>query len=530
MKHFAPLVALLLLTLTSLNSALTSAETELQQPKVNSSWIQQDRIELEKRLVLLEANQQNPDKIDQLSQSLIHAEISLTKIDENLSKQVSQQNERIGDISAQVDRFGVITAWIGGGFAVLFTFLAVAFAISVRSSALAEARNTALEHIQEQAEALREQTIEELEKEKAIILKQIKREASQILNNIQQDGEAAVGELIQLKDHYTPEEEHEIQKQKERTIDKPEADYTAEDWFNKAISDYTNQDFKQTIQSLDRALGYPENSDSFIATTLFNKAFCYGKLSPPEESLEVETLQNLIKQFKENTEEDVQTTVARALLNLGFSYSSSSPPQTDKAIAACKQLIERFETSTYEDIQAVVAAALVNLGVAYSQKSPAQAGEAIATYKRLIDQFKSSSNEEIQNIVVSALCSKAEISLLIGDLEQTHSFINEALDALQKGKPQYPVMQLLLFIINKAPITAVISAIKNVDFYGGLFWSFDEIRYYLSRFEGEKKQQINAFVDFFENHQDVDKLEQELEAIGERLPARSKHNTLTFFG
>jgi len=241
-----------------------------------------------------------------------------------------------------------------------------------------------------------------------------------------------------------------------------------------------------------------------VASAMGNQGVTYGQQGKLEDAFNSFT--TLIEQFKDSSNEEVQTQVARAVFNQGVAYNQQG--KLDDELNSYATLIEQFKDSSNEEIQIQVASAMGNQGVTYGQQGKLE--DAFSSYATLIEQFKGSSNEGVQTSIANSTANIAELALLYETPEQVLNRVVEA-EKYSDNPEHLAVMQFIRFLLDDKTIEEVLTALTAIPTELKLAWSFREIKDYLTyNFEGKKQQQIQAVVQYFEQHKDIEQLRVEL--------------------
>ncbi|MDC9523471.1 hypothetical protein PSH55_20560, partial [Pseudoalteromonas sp. Angola-31] len=184
--------------------------------------------------------------------------------------------------------------------------------------------------------------------------------------------------------------------------------------------------------------------------------------------------------------------------NQGVTYGRLD--KLNEELYSYSTLIEQFKDSSNEEIQIQVAKAMCNQGITYGQQG--KFDDALNSFITLIEQFKGSSNEEIQKTIANSRANIAEQALVYETPEQVLIYVAEV--EKYSDNPQYlAVMQFIRFLLDDKTIEEVFTALTKIPTEMKLTWSFREIKDYLTdNFEGIKQQQIQAVVQYFEQHTD----------------------------
>ncbi|MEH6555149.1 tetratricopeptide repeat protein [Pseudoalteromonas tetraodonis] len=194
---------------------------------------------------------------------------------------------------------------------------------------------------------------------------------------------------------------------------------------------------------------------------------------------------------------------AKNWFKVGLSAFEKS--EYDEALKAWAKVLQLLDQKEEPELYAVT---LMNQGITYGQQDKLE--DALSSFKTLIEQFKGSSNEEIQKTIANSRANIAEQALVYETPEQVLIYVAEV--EKYSDNPQYlAVMQFIRFLLDDKTIEEVFTALTKIPTEMKLTWSFREIKDYLTdNFEGIKQQQIQAVVQYFEQHTDIEQLGVEL--------------------
>ena len=241
-----------------------------------------------------------------------------------------------------------------------------------------------------------------------------------------------------------------------------------------------------------------------VANAFLNQGVTYGQQGNPDD--ELNSYATLIDQFKDSSNEEVQIQVAKAVLNQGVTYGQQG--KFEDAISSYATVIEQFKDSSNEEVQIRVANAFLNQGVTYGQQGKLE--DVFSSLTTLIEQFKGSPNEEVQKIITNSRANIAELALLYETPEQILNRVVEA-EKHSDNPENLAVMQFIRFLLDDKTIEEVFTALTAIPTAVKLTWNFGEIKDYLTdNFDGIKQQQIQAVVQYFEQHKDIERLRGEL--------------------
>jgi tetratricopeptide (TPR) repeat protein len=358
-------------------------------------------------------------------------------------------------------------------FGLIITVAAIALGFSAKNRAVTEAKqaaNTASEsHMEKWLLDNKDKLITDTKSELKNVSLELKNRAEKLeaearaaLEKIKQEQQQAWDALLaENKDVVTSKRNKEDNTATKHN--KPKVYQTAQEWFKAGINAFANSEYDEALNAWNKVLGLvdSEQESKLYAITMGNQGVTYGRLDKLNEEL--------------------------------YSYST---------------LIEQFKDSSNEEIQIQVAKAMCNQGITYGQQG--KFDDALNSFITLIEQFKGSSNEEIQKTIANSRANIAEQALVYETPEQVLIYVAEV--EKYSDNPQYlAVMQFIRFLLDDKTIEEVFTALTKIPTEMKLTWSFREIKDYLTdNFEGIKQQQIQAVVQYFEQHTDIEQLGVEL--------------------
>jgi tetratricopeptide (TPR) repeat protein len=266
---------------------------------------------------------------------------------------------------------------------------------------------------------------------------------------------------------------------------------------------------EQAIEIYDALINQFKGSDDsaiqeLVALVMFNKGVRLDHNEEFEQAIEI--YDALISQFKDSDNSEVQDYVTKAMFNKGGIFVGFE--KLEQAIEIYDALINLFKGTDKSVTQEVVAKSMLSKGGVLGQLKKQE--QAIKIYDVLVNQFQNIDDCEIQKQVINALANAAELSLLF---EAPEKVLNRIIQC--EGRTKKPqilaIMKFIRFLLNDLNINDVVDSLETISNDEKLTWQFAEIKGYLdSEFSGEKHQEIQAVVSYFEQHQNLDTLKQEL--------------------
>ena len=255
---------------------------------------------------------------------------------------MAQQANSLAAISNQTTALGNYIAHTNAAITVSVFIAGIATYFSAKSKVEKEARVVSAKWFEENTVELKNQ-IEALRAEAANAASQIKTQVQQVLSTAavaNQSIEASVANTILSASKMSPKGERTqpadleaaqvVSKASQSLERKPESELTANDFFIRGLSHYSNQDFHAALSAFETALKLEKENSSPIkfAQYLFAKASTLGQLEKPEEMIAV--LDELDRHFGTGTTPALRKSVAAGLrikgLTLGYLDKLTCPP------------------------------------------------------------------------------------------------------------------------------------------------------------------------------------------------------------
>ena len=469
-----------------------------------------ERLEVQKSLgndvKLLENTQQ------ELKTQLASLQTKLETQEKLQTNQLNGFNGRISDIASNTNMWGMAFTIFG----LIITVAAIALGFSAKNRAVYEAKQTANTtskiHMEKWLLDNKDKLIADTKTELENVSLQLKDRAEKLeveardaLEKIKQEQQLAWDALLaENKDVVTSKRNKEDNTTTK--YNKPKVYQTAQEWFKAGLKAFSSNEYDEALNAWNKVLGLvdSEQESKLYAITMLNQGVTYGRLSKPND--ELNSYATLIDQFKDSSNEEVQIQVAKAVLNQGVTYGQQG--KFEDAISSYATVIEQFKDSSNEEVQIRVANAFLNQGVTYGQQGKLE--DVFSSLTTLIEQFKGSPNEEVQKIITNSRANIAELALLYETPEQILNRVVEA-EKHSDNPENLAVMQFIRFLLDDKTIEEVFTALTAIPTAVKLTWNFGEIKDYLTdNFDGIKQQQIQAVVQYFEQHKDIERLRGEL--------------------
>lgn len=304
----------------------------------------------------------------------IQREAFVRKLDDVEKRQIeitAQQANSLAAIANQTTVLGNFIAYTSAAITVFVFIAGIATYFSAKSKAEKEARAASKKWFEENAEHLGNQ-IQTLRAEANKAASQIQTQAKQFAataTTLQNDMRAAATAVLNVSKTAIPGEAAkpadpqavQVVAQASQSLKrKPESEFTANDFFTRGVSYFSNQDFHAALAAFDSAiqLSAADTSPDRPAQYLFAKGVTLGQLDKPEDAIAV--YDELDKRFGADTTPAVREQVAKGLFNKGITLGQLDKPEDE--IAVYDELDKRFGADTTPAMRAQVARGLNGAG------------------------------------------------------------------------------------------------------------------------------------------------------------------------
>jgi len=344
------------------------------------------------------------------------------RLEQQSARDLDAHKERISDLHALADWFGLLVA-----FLTIVVALGVGFSyLSATRSAVRKAKEWLLEDAKAEAQQLSEDLVK---KSRSELKKHIAELEQELHSKIDEQSDAAMdglaGAIADIeKKHLEAEailaraqeamqkgsgskisdsDKQALSKAAQDTAAKPKSEWTYEDWWVRATEAYFVGDFKATASALDRAMQAADASQEQVAKALVNKGLALGEDGRTAEELAAyEAVEN---RFGRSEVSALGEWVAKALVNKGVVLSEDG--RTAEALVAYKAVEDRFGKSEDPEQRVWVATALVNKGVAL--RKDGRVAEELTAYEAVEDRFGRSEDPALHVQIAKALVGKGVV-------------------------------------------------------------------------------------------------------------------------
>ncbi|NOT19357.1 MAG: hypothetical protein HOP24_03655 [Sideroxydans sp.] len=335
---------------------------------------------------------------------------SLQKDREKTEVRLDSQDKRIGDLNFTLTMFGAFLTVLGvvAGFAGW---------VSVRDRAREETRETAKIWFEDNASDL-EREIADLRRrvqENHDLVEKLKGEAEShfksATNDVQANAEATKDQIQKYMSDLAGKgasgesppkvvDGNALEKMEQKLRNKPEAEYSFDDWNTRAFSAWNNSDFEGAARYWRSAAQATDPGDVQIARTLLNAGITLGQMKRIDEAIVM--YDEVVLRFGEATEAALREQVANALVNKGVTLGQMN--RNDEEIAVYDEVVLRFGEATEAALREQVATALVNKGITLGQMN--RNDEAIAVNDEVVLRFGEATEAALREQVATALVNK----------------------------------------------------------------------------------------------------------------------------
>ncbi len=334
-------------------------------------------------------------------------------------KRLEAQDGRLAAMDTHID------LWIGG-FGLLATLFGLAIPLtaffSVKNRATIEARKAASEaahsevagwlngkrvELELEIEALRSR-VTELQKESDTHAQTFQRDLNKTRAELEAQAKALLEKDLQNSDRAsTPrkvvlsaEQQESLATAAKAALAKPESQYQASDWNNRAFAALATGDDQEAIRCWTKVAQIGSAPKVIQAQALFNKGVILHRVGDHKAALTAYS--DLIQHFISDSDETIRGLLAKAILNKGVTLGRQNQPEAE--LATYDELTRHFGNDTVEGIREQVAKAMFNKSVRLGQLDKLDA--KIAVCDDLIRRFAGDTTENIRQTVAVAQNSK----------------------------------------------------------------------------------------------------------------------------
>ena len=208
--------------------------------------------------------------------------------------------------------------------------------------------------------------------------------------------------------------------------DKPEAQYTFDDWNTRAFSAVAENNFALAAEYWKSAAAATDGADEQVAQALYNQGVALGQQNKFDEA--IACYQKLAQRFGDSSLPLLQVQVAQALTNQGATLHLQD--KFAEAIECCQQVVNRYSNSPLPALQDEVARALASNGFVQfirAKRAWNQEAERAKLLSESLILFEGA-NEKLQtnNLKANVLGMMAHVLWLLGRKAEVETPLREA--------------------------------------------------------------------------------------------------------
>ena len=327
----------------------------------------------------------------------------------DIKKQVETQKETVNAFDKRIEDIDYYINF----YSILITLVALFVSLATFFSASSKAKNEARESAENWFKQNENNLLKDIDALKERLKKyevDAKNDIAQAIQNIQVGINENASQLVKDAQKGTSADfkstvitanpSPELKAASEELKNKPESQYTFNDWNTLGFAAYAENNLAFAAEYWGKAAIATDASNGASANALFNKGITLDLLNKHEEA--IACYDELIQRYGSSAELNLQLQVAKALVSKGVVLGKQNTP--DKAIDCFNEVIRRFDTTAFIQLQERVANALGNKGVAL--RSQNKHDEEIACYDEILKRFSLSTEPELQEHIVSAYLNK----------------------------------------------------------------------------------------------------------------------------
>ena len=321
----------------------------------------------------------------------------------------ASQANHIGMVANHTTTLGNWIAWVGA-LITLTVFIGGLISFRFKDKAIEEAKKAA----KFEAEEWFENHSKELQNEIAELRKETSQAIAKIheheagVGNKARDAEKRIEDMTpkvfnKSKASELPQEDRAVLNTTNEALkQKPEAEFTAEDYFARGLAEYANERFESALTAFEQSLEHLSQAEPAIKQVmfLFAKGVTLGALNRPDDEIAV---YNLIDQrYSADTATTIREKVAKTLVNKGVALRKLN--RSDDAIAVFDLIDQRYSADTATTIRKQVANALFNKGITLGTLN--RPDDEIAVYDLIDQRYSAHTSTTIREKVATALFNK----------------------------------------------------------------------------------------------------------------------------
>lgn len=404
-----------------------------------------------------EATSQNNEEVQQLrlenlANKIDYGDALLKKdiesLDQNLKNTIQEKDNRFNDVSKTLTIFGTLISLLVATLAFFAFFKAKAVAREEAEKWIEDNKTKLQDKIEREFDSkitAVQMQIEEIQthlqsaKAHTDQIKSHADEVSKIKEKMQQgmDNDNTVD--VQL----TESEKNVLQSEVDLLRNKPESQYTYNDWRTRMFDAFDNNNFEEALYFINRSLQVKSINELDFIKSLVNKGIALSRLYRYKES--IEAYDAVLDRYLDSKELVLQEGVCKAMFNKGLALSKLY--RYEEAEIVYNTVLERYVGSTELALQEGVVRAMINKGAILGNRGLHQ--EAIAVYDEVLDHYSGSKELMLQEGAARALVSKGIAFDKLGRHEEAIGVYNELLDRYSGSTDLVLLERVAKALVNK---------------------------------------------------------------------------------
>lgn len=193
-------------------------------------------------------------------------------------------------------------------------------------------------------------------------------------------------------------------------------------------------------------------------------------------------------------------------------YKGAKLKGLEASIANCDDLLRRYECIEQPVFQANCAQVQVYKGALLSCLENFTA--AVDCYGKLLANYAKSENPAIKQACQFARIALAGFTFINNQSEAVLEHIHRLREQDVKINQVFAIMSFLRWIADSdSPQKNILNVIRQLPVNVKFDWDWNEVYSQIDQLSEPRKAQANHYIAFFEEHQDVERLERELASV-----------------
>lgn len=261
---------------------------------------------------------------------------------------------------------------------------------------------------------------------------------------------------------------------------KPENEYTLEDWVNRAYAALANEKLELAAKFFESAEKSNEVTLVQKAQFKMNRAYIFTSLNRHIEA--IATYDELLSLYENNPQPELEKGIAVAFYGKGDVLLKLEGKE-EETILAYSKFLDRYEESYDPQLQELIADSIHNKVFIF--KKLGNIKEALTANERIVNRFVDSLNPRIQKITIEALFNKG---LFLNELGEYRAAI-EAFDIFLKRYERSVELEILIFV--GLALFGKSFALNKLEEYPAAQAAYEK---FLERFENSRNLRLQEVV------------------------------------